>query len=252
VGLADNDVSKSPTGVLGDVVLSRFSGLSGLDLNQNPGGLANMGTESFFSLACAGLIAMLFGLAMCFAGYRLFYLLLPIWGFVFGMAFGAQTMQALFGSGFLATVSSWVVGFVVGAVFAISSYLWFNLAIAILAGSVGYSVVVGLVMALGLPMGWLLWLIGLSAGVVVAIVALVLNLQKWVVIVGTAILGAETIIGTFVLMFNPVARTMANPIQAVMQTSPLLWILVAALVVLGVVTQFASSTRYTLVSYSRM
>ena len=49
-----------------------------------------MVTESFLSLACAGLIGILFGLVLCFAGYRLFIILLPIWGFVFGLVFGAQ------------------------------------------------------------------------------------------------------------------------------------------------------------------
>ena len=54
-----------------------------------------MVNDSFFTLACAGLIGILFGLALCFAGYRLFLVLLPIWGFFFGLALGAQTMQAL-------------------------------------------------------------------------------------------------------------------------------------------------------------
>jgi hypothetical protein len=58
-------------------------------------------TDSFLALACAGLIGILFGLALCFAGYRLFIILLPIWGFFFGLALGAQTLQALFGMGFL-------------------------------------------------------------------------------------------------------------------------------------------------------
>jgi len=44
-----------------------------------------MVTDSFFALACAGLIAFLFGLALTFAGYRLFLILLPIWGFFFGL-----------------------------------------------------------------------------------------------------------------------------------------------------------------------
>ncbi len=63
-----------------------------------------MTTEIFFTLACAALIAYLFGLAMTFAGYKFFLILLPVWGFFFGFFLGAQSMQALFGTGFLATV----------------------------------------------------------------------------------------------------------------------------------------------------
>src|SRR5512136_75246 len=102
-----------------------------------------MVTESFLSLACAGLIGILFGLVLCFAGYRLFIILLPIWGFVFGLAFGVQSIQLLFGVGFLATVTSWVVGIIVGAIFAILSYLFYTLAVAIIAGSLGYGLAVG-------------------------------------------------------------------------------------------------------------
>ena len=84
-----------------------------------------MVTDSFLSVACAGLIGILFGLALCFAGYRLFLFLLPVWGFVFGLALGAQTIQALLGQAFLATVTSWVVGLIVGVVFAVLSYLFY-------------------------------------------------------------------------------------------------------------------------------
>ena len=37
-----------------------------------------MVNESFLALACAGLIGILFGLVVCFAGYRLFLVLLPL------------------------------------------------------------------------------------------------------------------------------------------------------------------------------
>ena len=84
-----------------------------------------MVNESFFTLACAGLIGIMFGLALCFAGYRLFLVLLPIWGFFFGLALGAQTVQAIFGEAFLATITSWVVGFIVGGVFAVLAYLFY-------------------------------------------------------------------------------------------------------------------------------
>ena len=35
-----------------------------------------------FSLICGAFIALAFATAVCFAGYRLFLVLLPIWGFV--------------------------------------------------------------------------------------------------------------------------------------------------------------------------
>ncbi len=210
-----------------------------------------MVTDSFFALACAGLIGILFGLALTFAGYRLFIILLPIWGFFFGLALGAQTMQALFGQAFLATITSWVVGFIVGGVFAVLSYLFYVLAVAIIAGSLGYAAAVGILTAIGLQMGFLVWLIGIVAAVALAIVVIAFNVQKWLIIIATAILGAGTVIGTFVLMFNPAAQLLENPVQAALKTSPLLMLLFLALAIFGIVVQFQSSRNLTIEQYDR-
>ncbi len=210
-----------------------------------------MVNESILSLMCAGLIALMFGLVLCFAGYRFFIIILPIWGFFFGLAFGAQAIQALFGTAFLATVTSWVVGFCVGAVFAVLAYLFYVAAVAILAGSLGYSVVVGILLALGLQMGFLVWLIGIIAAVIVAVVALALNLQKWIVVIGTAVVGAELILATFVMLFNPAARALADPRQVVAQASPLVWIVAIVTAVLGILVQLRSMANYQVEEYSR-
>jgi hypothetical protein len=210
-----------------------------------------MVTDSFLALACAGLIGILFGLALTFAGYRLFLILLPIWGFFFGLMFGAQTMQALFGVGFLATVTSWVVGFIVGAAFAVLSYLFWVVAVAIIAGSVGYAVAVGLLTAIGLNMNFLVWLIGIVAAIAMVIVTIRFNLQKWVIIIATAILGAGAVIGTFVLMFNPAADALEKPVQTALKTSPLLAILFLIIAVLGVIGQVRATRNYNIEAYSR-
>jgi hypothetical protein len=210
-----------------------------------------MVADSFFTLACAGLIGILFGLALCFAGYRFFIFLLPIWGFFFGLALGAQTMQALFGVGFLASVTSWVVGFIVGAVFAVLSYLFYMLAVALIAGSLGYAVAVGLLLAIGLQMGFLVWIIGIVAAIVLAVVTIRFNLQKWVIIIATSVLGAGVIAEAMMLMFYPHADLLANPVRMLLQTSPLIAILFVVVAVLGIVAQVRQNRTFTLDSYDR-
>jgi len=210
-----------------------------------------MGGESFLGLACAGLIGILFGLVLAFAGYRFFLILLPIFGFFFGLAFGAQAIQALFGQAFLATVTSWVVGFVVGMVFAVLSYLFYVIAVALIGGALGYAVVVGLGSAIGLQMGFLLWLIALAAGVVMAIVTLRFNLQKWVIIIATSVLGAGAIVGTMVLLFNPAAEFMQSPVKVALKTSPFMVIVFLAVAILGVIAQVRANRQFTLDSYNR-
>lgn len=210
-----------------------------------------MVNESLFTLMCAGLIGSMFGLLMAFAGYRLFLLLLPIWGFFFGLALGADTMQALFGVGFLATITSWVVGFVVGAIFAVLSYLFYLFAVAVLAGSLGYSLTALILLAIGMRPGWLLWIIAIIVAVAVIFVTFKFNLQKWVIIIATSILGAAVVFGTFILLFNPVANLMANPVQLVLQSSPLLMLLAIVMAVAGIVVQYRQNKAFTLDSYNK-
>jgi len=207
--------------------------------------------ESFITMACAGLIALIFGTVLTFSGYRLFIILLPIWGFFFGLALGAQTVQVLFGDAFLATVTSWIVGFIVALVFAVLAYLFYFLAVAIISGALGYGIVVGLLTWIGLEFNWLVWIIGLVVGIAFAIIVLVFNIQKWVIIAATSILGAGVIIATFILLFNPSEEVLANPIQAAWNTSPLLTILFLVLAVLGVIGQIRSNRNYTIASYNR-
>jgi hypothetical protein len=107
----------------------------------------------------------MFGAAVAFAGYRLFLFLLPVWGFVAGFLLGAQTLQALFGTGFLSEVSSWVFGLIVGLLFAVLSYLFYIVAVAVLAGTFGYALGVGLMGALGIDFGLITWLVGIVLAV---------------------------------------------------------------------------------------
>ncbi|MBP1692315.1 MAG: hypothetical protein H6Q37_198 [Chloroflexi bacterium] len=201
-------------------------------------------------LLCAGLIAMLFGLALCFWGYKFFLFLLPIWGFFFGLWLGAQTIQALFGTGAFSTVTSWVVGFIVGAVFAVLSYLFYMVAVAIIAGSLGYFAAVGILLALGLQMGFLVWLIGIVAAIALAAVTLMFNLQKWVIIIATSLMGAGIIFGGIYVMFNPWTDLLQNPIRAVLSYSPFLMICAIVVAIVGIVVQYRNNRNFTLDSYN--
>jgi len=206
-----------------------------------------MTTDSFFVVACGTMIALLFGLAVTFGGYRLFMLLLPIWGFVFGLALGAQTVQAIFGVGFLSTVTSWVVGFIVGGVFAVLSYLFYIFAVALIAGSLGYSLGTGLMLLIGLEMNLITWLIGIVVAIALIVVTLRFNLAKWLIIIGTAFLGAGVIVGTFLAMFGglPAEEVVANPVKAAMQNSPFWMITFIILGIIGLVVQIGANRRYT-------
>jgi hypothetical protein len=203
-----------------------------------------------FELFCMGLLALLVGLAVCFNGYRWFLILLPIWGFFWGFFLGAQTLQAIFGVGFVATVSSWVLGFLVGLVFAVLSYLFYVIGVALFAGSFGYALGVGLMGAIGINFGLLVWLVGIVLAIVVAAVTILLNIQKWVIIFITAFGGAGLIVGTIGILFsgaNSPAAASQNPFRAVIGSSPLLIILFLVVGVLGFIGQYRINQSWELV-----
>jgi hypothetical protein len=163
-------------------------------------------------------------------------------------------MQALFGEGFLSTITSWVVGFVVAALFAVLSYLFYFCAVALVGASLGYALGVGLMEAIGLDFGFILWLVGIVTGIVVGALTLVLNIQKWVIIVATALLGAGIIVGTFLFLFGglPPAQLVQNPVRHVLQTSPFWLIVFLVIAALGGVAQYQTSRLWRIEAYNRL
>ncbi len=211
-----------------------------------------MVNESFFSLMCATTIAFLFGLALCFAGYRLFIILLPIWGFFFGFGLGAQTIQAIFPSStLLVDVTGWVVGLVVGVIFAVLSYLFYLFAVAILAGSIGYIITASIWLTLFNNFGFVAWLVAIVVGMVFAFVTIRFDLQKWVIEIGTAIAGAGVVFLTFMFLFNPVKLVLANPVAFTLQNSWLAFIVFIVLAACGAFFQARANAAAALPSYNR-
>jgi hypothetical protein len=213
-----------------------------------------MSNEPFFAIACLSIIGLMFGAVLAFGGYRFFLLLLPIWGFFFGFGLGAQTIQAIFGSGFLSDITSWIVGFVVALIFAVLSYLFYLFAVALIAGSLGYAIGIGLMMAIGFDMGFITWMVGIIASIALTIGVLVLNIQKWVIVIATGVLGAAVIVGTFLTMFGslPPQVLVANPVRFVLQTSPFWMIVFLVIAVLGIVVQYQTTWHMEIDTYNRM
>jgi hypothetical protein len=201
-----------------------------------------------FELFCMTLIALLIGIAVCFNGYRWFLIILPIAGFVFGFGLGAQTLQALFGIGFLATATSWIVGFFVGLVFAVLSYLFYIVGVALVTGSWGYGLGVGLMGLIGLGTGLISWLVGMVFGVVVALLALGLNIQKWIIIAVTSFSGSGVIVGTLLFVLGKInpADLGTSAVQQAISDSFLWLVLYLVLGILGFVGQAVTTSGFEL------
>jgi hypothetical protein len=205
-----------------------------------------------FELLCAVLIALVIGVAITYNGYRWFLILLPLFGFVWGFGLGAQTLQALFGTAMFATVTSWVVGLVVGVIFAVLSYFIYLFGVALFAGALGYSLALIIMQAIGFNLNFITWLIGIVAAVALAFVVLRFNIQKYVIIIGTSIIGAGTVVASTIYAFSPnkelINQFTQLAVKAAISTSFWWWLIFILMVGSGIYIQIRSTRTFVLVT----
>jgi hypothetical protein len=207
-----------------------------------------------FELFCALILALAFAVFVAFAGYRFFIVLLPIWGFFFGFTLGGQTVQALLKqSGFLADATSFVIALFVGILFAILSYLFYLIAVALFSASIGYGLGISLMTGLfGLKLEFLTWLVAIVLAVALAFLVLRFNIQKYVIIIGTALLGGGLATATLMGGFYGVnvLQLFQNPLQVLLgQAGFWGWLVFLVVAVGGIIVQWRMSSKYTIEAY---
>jgi hypothetical protein len=192
-----------------------------------------------------GTLGVLLGAAFCFAGFRFFLILLPIWGLFTGFMVGAGATATLLGEGFLASTVAIVVGVVFAIVFALLSYLYWWGAVAVIAGALGYWVAHWLLVVIGFSAdGFVTVLISLAAGVAVAFVALVVNAPKYVAIVLTSFAGAAWLAAGVALFLGVIKPDeLANGSLAAVYTEGWLWIAIWGVAAgAGIIAQLATTS----------
>jgi len=207
-----------------------------------------------FELICITTIALLFATALIFGGYRFFLFLLPIWGFFGGFVLGSSAIEALFNTGLFATVTGWVVGFVVGAIFALASYFFYLAAVAVAAGMLGYMLGVGIMDLFGLNgLAFITFIVAIVLAAAVVVVTFRFNLQKYVIIAATAIGGAGLVVGTILLGVGGVSliQLAESPVRLLWQTSPFMAIVFVFLAAAGIVVQIRANRRFEIETYNR-
>src|SRR3954451_11663670 len=96
-----------------------------------------------------GLLAIIAGGAMLLAGQFVLRLVIPIWGFFAGFAFGAGIVANFADEHFLGTVLGWVLGLVFAVIFAVLAYLYYYVAIVLAMGAAGFAIGSGFIIAIG-------------------------------------------------------------------------------------------------------
>ncbi|HMJ79503.1 MAG TPA: DUF4203 domain-containing protein [Candidatus Dormibacteraeota bacterium] len=185
------------------------------------------------------ILALLVGAAFCFGGFRFFLILLPIWAFLVGFNVGTDAISAIFGDGSFATVTSWVVGFVVALVFAVLSYLFYWVAVVLLGAAVGYAIGASAWGLIGNEHGLVAFVIGIICAFALGAVTLFLNVPKYLVVLLSAIGGAATILAGWFLLIGQISSDQVywTTVGALIKDSWFYLIVFAALAVAGLVVQ---------------
>ena len=202
-----------------------------------------------------GILLALIGLGVCFFGLRYWFIMLPIFGAVTGFFVGARVVQEVFGTGFLSTGVSWIVGIIVAFLFVLLSwFVWYAGAI-IMAGAVGASLFSGILHAIfDNPWGIMLFIVALVGAIIFAAIALFLNLPIYIVIVNSALGGAALAVAGVLVLLGTVTITELSTGAAValadevrFQGAGILWYIVwIVLAILGMLFQVQSISSVTL------
>ena len=193
-------------------------------------------------------LAFLLGLAFCLIGYRFFLVMLPIWGFFAGFWIGAMGASVVLGTGFLATATGWVIAIVLGLVLAVLSHLFYAVGVAIVAAGFGAMLGSGVMTAIGFAPGLLVTVVAIVSALIVAGLTFLFNLQRYVIIAITVIVGAQFLLVSVLLLFGFVSlqdlQAGGNVIKPIIEHSPW-WLLVwLALAIAGFVFQVRTNRDY--------
>jgi Domain of unknown function (DUF4203) len=186
-----------------------------------------------------GIVVILIGAAFCFRGYLMMRVIIPIWGAMAGFTLGAGLI-ATGDDGFLKTGLAWVVGFAFAIVFGLLAYFYYEFSVLLTMASVGFVLGVALMSALGVTWTWVLVLVGIVVGVLLAGLAILGELPMILLTLLSAMAGASLILGGVALVSGAVDLEQIGDDAAITDTinsGPWWFIIFGGLTVLGVIFQ---------------
>jgi hypothetical protein len=156
----------------------------------------------------------------------------------------------------LATITGWVVGFVVGMIFAVLSYLFYVVAVAVISFTAGYAGTVALLQWIFdfEDSGFLVWILAVVVGVIVAIAVLRFNIQKYAIIVITAFGGTSMIIYTMLATFYgaSIVSLINNPVAVAVDNSWLWFLFFVIVAGTGIYFQLVANRSWEVETYNRV
>lgn len=192
-----------------------------------------------------GLFAILVGALFCFRGYLAMRLVIPVWGALAGFVFGAGLVSSITDEGFLSTVLGWLVGLAVALVFAAIAYLYYEVAVLIGMAAIGFALGTSVTVALGVRWSWVIVLVGVFVGALLAFVAIAADLPMVFLTLLTALAGSSTVVTGLMLLFGVVSTDEFDSAATTEVLDDDWWWygLYVVIAVAGVITQLRDTAR---------
>ena len=162
--------------------------------------------EILVFFVCSVIVGVLF----TFFGYPFFRILLPIWGFFAGLAFGVNGMEAIFGSNLVSATTGFVFGLFIGIGLAVVAYFLYSLVIYWFSITVGYVLGAGLMMAIGSTNNFFNALVGIIFAVALCFLFMAAKMPKFFIVLLTAAGGAMAVIMGIFVLFGQVPEVAAS------------------------------------------
>jgi hypothetical protein len=199
-----------------------------------------------------GPLVLIIGLLFCFAGYRLFRVIMAIWGFLIGFFVSLQVVPLFLGTSVVASGLAWATGIILGLVLATLAYALYIAAMTLLGASVGYLLGTGLMTALGVGNQMVVVIVvGLVLALLFAILILALDLARLLIVASTALGGAASIVLgiLFISRLLPVDLLHFEQLMTLVRSSPAWLLLWLALAIGGGIFQLQNTRHYQLEKY---
>lgn len=193
-----------------------------------------------------GVLAILAGLVLCFRGYGALRFIIAIWGAFVGFSLGAGLVASIRGESFLGSPADWLVAIAAAVVCALLAYLYYAIAVIVVMASIGFMLGTTVMAALGIPWSWLVIIVGVVAGVIVAAIAIATNLPMLLLVVLSALAGASAIVGGVMLLVGTIGSAdFSSASLAANLRSDWRWdVFYLVLVVAGVASQYRATNPH--------
>jgi hypothetical protein len=159
----------------------------------------------FLEVLLFAFLALVVGLGLTFMGYAAFRVLLPIIGFFAGLWLGMDIVKDFSMNYPIMGVSlGLILGVILGGIFAAVAYFVYALAIILIGLSLGYALGAGLMLALGLPNGFLTFTVGIIGAVALGYLFWKGDMPKLYIMVITAFAGASALFAGVLALFGQI------------------------------------------------